>query len=152
SSIRQALNSSRPSLEGKGTKTETATTERPEIQRENAEPDPAKPKVEPNLIAQHRTEPEPARDPILSDGWERDEDEEEQLAQAEKAYADSIDKVMAADDTLAAAHEEIKRQAAEIATLKLARDGYLNGKSAVVKLLKAEQRKTKKLGAMLDKT
>lgn len=93
--------------------------------------------------------PDPASD--APERWVPDEDEEAYLEKAEKEYAESIDKVMAADDKLAAAHEEIKRQAAEIASLKMSRDGYLNGKNAVVKLLKAEQSKVKKLGRALDK-
>lgn len=72
-------------------------------------------------------------------------DEEARHAAIEREYAASIDKVMEADDKLAVAHTEIKRQAAEIATLKLARDGFMNGKAAITKLLKSEQRKVEKL-------
>jgi hypothetical protein len=97
---------------------------------------------------QKESEPD---DPMLSDDWEPDENEEEQLAQAEKDYAASIDKVMAADDKLAAAHTEIKRQAAEIASLKLSRDGFMTAKNAATKMLKSERRKTAKLGKALDK-
>lgn len=76
---------------------------------------------------------------------ELEPDEEERHAAIEREYAASIDKVMGASDKLAAAHTEIKRQAAEIAALKLSRDGFMNGKAAITKLLKAEQRKTEKL-------
>jgi hypothetical protein len=58
---------------------------------------------------------------------------------------------MAADDRLAAAYAEVKRQAAEIASLKVARDGFLNGKGAVEKLLRKEQSLTKRLRADLEK-
>jgi hypothetical protein len=88
---------------------------------------------------------EPLETDILSDRWTPDEDEGEKIALIEKELADSLDKVMAADDKLAAAHAEIKRQAAEIAVLKLSRDGFMNGKTVVTKLLKAEQRKSEKL-------
>lgn len=90
--------------------------------------------------------------PSLDDErWVPDDDEDEKLAQAEKEYAASIDKVMAADDKLAAAHAEIKRQAAEIAMLKFSRDGFLNGKAGVTRLLKKEQRRTEQLSRQLDK-
>lgn len=94
----------------------------------------------------------PKQKPAVDDDrWVPDEDEDEKLAQAAKEYDESIDKVMKADDRLAAAQKEIKRQAAEIASLKIARDGYLNGKGAVEKMLKAEQRKSEKLSKLLDK-
>lgn len=94
----------------------------------------------------------PADKPSVEDDrWIPDDDEAEQIAAAEKNYTDSIDKVMAADDKLAAAHVEIKRQAAEIASLKVSRDGYLNGKSAITKLLKKEQSKAEQLSRQLDK-
>jgi len=79
--------------------------------------------------------------------WEADEDAK--LEAAEREATASIEKVMKADDKLAAAHAEIKRQAAEIGVLKLARDGYMNGKTVVTKLLKAEQRKVEKLERLL---
>lgn len=76
---------------------------------------------------------------------EPEEDEDAKLALAEKEYTASIDKVMAADDKLAAAHKEIKRQAAEIASLKLSRDGYQNRCTEVIERLKAAQRAIEKL-------
>lgn len=93
----------------------------------------------------------PSKPDVDDDRWVPDEDEDQKLAQAEKEYAASIDKVMAADDKLAAAHAEIKRQAAEIAMLKFSRDGYLNGKAGVTKLLKKEQRRAEQLSRQLDK-
>ncbi len=47
---------------------------------------------------------------------------------------------MGADDKLAAAHAEIKRQAAEIATLKLSRNQYQNQCAELIKRLKSLQR------------
>ncbi len=85
------------------------------------------------------------------EGWTPDEDEGEKLALAERELNASIDKIFEADDRLAAARDEIKRQAAEIATLKISRDGYMNGKAAVTKLLKKEQRVTEQLSKKLDK-
>lgn len=77
--------------------------------------------------------------------WEPDEDEEANLAQAEKEYAASIDKVMGADDKLAAAHAEIKRQSAEIASLKLSRNQYQHQCGELVKRIKSLQRQIAKL-------
>lgn len=85
--------------------------------------------------------------PAAPDAPERpedDADEDAALEAAERELNASIDKVMRADDRTAAMHDEIKRQAAEIAVLKIARDGFMNGKTAITKLLKAEQRKTER--------
>lgn len=87
-------------------------------------------------------DPEP---PELSESWQPDADEEAHLAALDKELAESVDKVMAADDKLATAFAEIKRQASEIASLKLSRDGFMNGKLTITKLLKTEQRKCAKL-------
>lgn len=79
------------------------------------------------------------------DAWEPEEDEEAQLEQAEKEYAASIDKVMAADDKLGAAHTEIKRQAAEIASLKLSRNQFQTRCDELIRRIKSLQRQVKKL-------
>lgn len=89
-----------------------------------------------------KEEPSP---PELAQDWEPPEDEAVRLAAIEREQRESLDKLIDADDKLAAAVEEIKRQGAEIAVLKQSRDGYMNGRSAVLKLLKAEQRETAKL-------
>jgi hypothetical protein len=81
--------------------------------------------------------------------WEPEDDA--LLAETEKQIAASTDKVMAADDKLAAAHAEIKRQAAEIAVLKLSRDSAMNARAAAIKQLQAEQRKVARLEKELDK-
>lgn len=83
-------------------------------------------------------------EPDITD-WEPEEDEEANLAQAEKDYAASIDKVMAADDRLAAAHAEIKRQAAEIAGLKGSRNQYQNQCGVLIKRVKSLQRENARL-------
>lgn len=74
----------------------------------------------------------------------------EQIELDEREYQASIQRVMEADDTLSAAHAEIKRQAAEIAALKSSRDGFMSGKLAIVELLKAEQRKTERQSKLID--
>jgi hypothetical protein len=71
-------------------------------------------------------------------------------AAAAREEAESVQRVMSADDRLAAAHAEIKRQAAEIAALKISRDGFMGGKAEVMNLLQREQRKTAALQRKLD--
>lgn len=88
-----------------------------------------------------KTEPEPS---VVDERWVPDEDEDEKLALVEKEYTASIDKVMAADDKLAAAHAEIKRQAAEIAVLTLARNGYQNQCAELIRRVKILQRENAK--------
>jgi hypothetical protein len=80
---------------------------------------------------------------------EWDADEDAALAAAERELQASVDKVMAADDRLAAAYEVIKRQADTVASLKISCNGWQNGRSEVIKLLKAEQLTTKRLGKKL---
>jgi hypothetical protein len=75
----------------------------------------------------------------------------EQMEFEERQYQESIQKVMEADDTLSAANAEIKRQAAEIAALKTSRDGFMNGKAAIIELLKAEQAKTARQSKLIDR-
>lgn len=85
----------------------------------------------------------PPAEPEPEDDWSPDE-----LAKAEaieREYDAAMAKVMDSDDKLAAAHAEIKRQAAEIAILKLARDGYMNGKTEMTRLLDAALRKVDRL-------
>lgn len=87
--------------------------------------------------------------PVLSERWEPDEDEDAQLALAEKDYEQRVDQIMQADDAIAEAQAQLKQQSALIATLTLSRDGYLSGKNEVVKLLKKEQRKNDRLQKQL---
>jgi hypothetical protein len=93
---------------------------------------------------------DPAPIPELADDWAPTIEEEAYLEAQEREYQASMEKVMAADDKLAAAHAEIKRQAAEIAVLKVSRDGFMNGKTQVVKMLKAEQNKVARLRKELE--
>lgn len=89
-------------------------------------------------------------DDVPPEKWEPDADDEALEAQFEKDYGASIDKIMAADDKLAAAHAEIKRQAAEIASLKLSRDGFMNGRTEAIRLLKKVQSKNLRLEKELE--
>lgn len=69
-----------------------------------------------------------------------DIDEDAALAAAEREYMASAEKALGTG-----ALAEIKRLTAELAVVKLARDGFMNGKTAITQLLKAEQRKSERL-------
>ena len=86
--------------------------------------------------------PEP---PPVDEKWEPEIDEGEQIAAIEREQAAAVDKVMAADDKLSAAYVELKRQAAEIASLKLSRDGYQNQCGELVRRIKKLQRDNSRL-------
>lgn len=75
---------------------------------------------------------------------EDDPDEDEKLAAMERELNSSMEKVMRSDDKLSGSYDEIKRLTAELAVVKISRDGYMNGKTTMTNLLKAEQRKTAK--------
>lgn len=81
----------------------------------------------------------------LDEKWAPDADEQAAHEAMEKEYAASIDKVMEADDKLATAHKEIKRQAAEIGVLKLSRDAYMNQRIEAIQLCKKLQRENDRL-------
>lgn len=69
-----------------------------------------------------------------------DADEDAALAAAEQELFVSAQKALGTD-----AFTEIKRLTAELAVVKITRDGYMNGKAAMTKLLQEEQRKTARL-------
>lgn len=89
-------------------------------------------------------EPEP-EEPILSDKWEPDADEDDWLAEKEREEQARIQNALEADDKLAAAIEQLKQQSGLLATITLSRDGFMRGKTEITKLLRAEQRKVAKL-------
>lgn len=93
------------------------------------------PKAEQLKAATQKAPVEPD-DPLRPD----DVDEDAALAAAEQEYMASAEKALGTG-----ALTEIKRLTAELAVVKLARDGFMNGKTAVTKLLKAEQRKSERL-------
>lgn len=70
---------------------------------------------------------------------------EEEFAAIDREIQESEARVLRADDVTAGYHEEMKRQAAEIAVLKVSRDGYMRGKDEMTRLLQAEQRKVARL-------
>ncbi len=98
--------------------------------------------------------PKPAKaDPDLNldEKWKPEPDEEAYLKKLEKEIDASIDKVMKSDDKLEAAHAEIKRQAAEIAALKISRDGYQNERVEVIRRYKKLLREVEVLRRKADK-
>lgn len=73
------------------------------------------------------------------DGPSDDEIRAGELAAA--ADAQAIEKLLESDDKLTAAYTEIKRLNAELAVVKVARDGWMNQANESVKRIKALQRK-----------
>lgn len=78
-------------------------------------------------------------------------DEAEYHAQEEINARARIEAAIAADDKLAEAFEQIRRQAALLANANAARDRAMNQAAEAVRLLKAEQRKTARLERELEK-
>ena len=74
-----------------------------------------------------------------------DADELEAQAKAEAADAVWLQKLLDSDDKLAAAHAEIKRLNAVIATLEVVRDGYMNGRNEAIKMVKRLQTRLDKM-------
>lgn len=66
---------------------------------------------------------------------------------ATKADMLALQKLLDSDDKLATAHSEIKRLNAELAVVKLARDGYMNKCNEQIKMIKSLQRKLDKVAA-----
>ena len=99
------------------------------------------PKAE-QLKAAQEAKPEP---PEQDSDSEPEPGEEEHLASMEREYLASVEKVMTADDKMAAMHEELKRQAAEIALLKTSRDHFQNKCAALTRRVQALQNKCDRL-------
>lgn len=88
---------------------------------------------------------------ILSDDWQPEIPGDEEMAAIEREVQEAEARVLQADDITAGYHAELKRQAAEIAVLKVSRDGYMHGKNQITKMLQAEQRKTARLEKELER-
>ena len=71
---------------------------------------------------------------------------------AEEADRALVATMLESDDALAALAEENKRLKAEVAQLKLARDGYMNRCNEAIALVKARDRQIAKLEKMLKET
>ena len=93
------------------------------------------------------SEPEPEAEP--EDDGAPDENELRQAELEERGYHEFIEKVFADEPSLAAALEENKRLNAELATVKIARDGYMNQCNAYIKQIKSLQRKLEKAGVQI---
>lgn len=122
----------------KGSKALQSAAESGEIPLKKAASVVNLPKSEQLAAATAKPEPD-------DDDAEADANELQKIEAMERELNASVDKIMKSDDRLAAAYEEIKRQAAEIGALKISRDGFMNGKGEMVRLLKKEQAKNERL-------
>lgn len=86
-----------------------------------------------------------AEKPEVTEHFGPDADELEAQAKADAADAVWLQKLLDSDDKLAAAHAEIKRLNAVIATLEVVRDGYMNGRNEAIKMVKRLQTRLDKL-------
>lgn len=94
--------------------------------------------------------PPPAAPPVTAVDDEPEDDgpsasEIAFLVESEQADRDAMQKLLDADDKLAEAFNEIKRLNAEVAQLRLARDGYMNKSNEMIRTIKSMQRKIDKL-------
>lgn len=71
-----------------------------------------------------------------------DESEIDQALAEEKANQEFLQKLLESDDKLAAAHAEVKRLNAELISVKLSRDGYMNKCNELIRRIKALERKS----------
>lgn len=92
------------------------------------------------LKAATQKKPEP-----IEERWEPEDDEAERLTAIEREQEASLQKWLDADDKLAAAHAEIKRLAAEVAVLKISRDGFQNRCGEQARIIKSLRNKLAKL-------
>lgn len=91
---------------------------------------------------------EPTAKPAANDEPEDDGPSASEIAflvESEQADRDAMQKLLDADDKLAEAFNEIKRLNAEVAQLRLARDGYMNKSNEMIRTIKSMQRKIDKL-------
>lgn len=96
-------------------------------------------------LAAARKKAAPAATPIPAENWQPDEDEEAKAELFERNHAASVDKILAADDRLATATDEIKRLNASVATLTISRNGYQNQCGELIRRIKALQRENERL-------
>lgn len=95
-------------------------------------------------LAAATKKPEPKED-VDDARWMPEDDEEDRLAAIEREQEASLQKWLDADDKLAAANAEIKRLAAEVAVLKISRDGYQNRCGEQARIIKNLRNKLVKL-------
>lgn len=138
-SIRQALGYDKP--KDKPAAKEPLTGAKVEAGA-GAEPVPAKPVATPEPAA---TKPEPAAVAATSEPEWTDEDEAAANAVAEADYIERTTEALAADDKLAEAFEQIKKQSILIAAANRARDHAMQQAAEAVRLLKARDREIARL-------
>lgn len=114
-----------------------------------AEKEPFSPPQQPSPVA--APQPKSAPTTVLSEDWQPEIPGEEEMAAIEREVQEAESRVLKADDITTGYHAELKRQAAEIAVLKISRDGYMHGKNQITKMLQAEQRKTARLEKELER-
>ncbi len=77
--------------------------------------------------------------------------DEAEMAAIERETFEAETRALRADDQLAGLHDELKRMAAELAVVKVSRDGFMRGKEEMSRLLTAEQRKTARLEKRIER-
>lgn len=92
--------------------------------------------------------PPPAPEAVAADEPEDDGPSAEELAAnaaAEKGDREALEKLLESDDKLATAYAEIKRLNAELAQMRISRDGYMNKCNEAIALVKSRDRTIAKL-------
>jgi ParB-like chromosome segregation protein Spo0J len=79
-------------------------------------------------------------DDLASGAYEPDADELAENEAAQRADQEAMNKLLDADDKLAAAFAEIKRLNAELATMRASRDGYMNQCNELIARIKRLQK------------
>lgn len=147
-SLRQALGYDRPSKKTEQKQSETHsksdTCVRFEATRIDT-PDPDSVVLDvpkPGPLAPTSTRSESRTDPIENEPERPEWDAQEDAA----LEAASLELMASAERALGSdAITEIKRLTAELSAVKLSRDGYMDGKAEITRLLQAEQRKAERL-------
>jgi len=92
--------------------------------------------------------PPPAPEAVAADEPEDDGPSAEELAAnaaAEQGDREALEKLLESDDKLATAYAEIKRLNAELAQMRISRDGYMNKCNEAIALVKSRDRTIAKL-------
>jgi hypothetical protein len=87
------------------------------------------------------TPPPPAETAEMEEDFGPDAEEIASMEAAQAADVAAMGKLFEADDKLGAAFAEIKRLNAEVAQLRLSRDGYMNKSNELISTVKSLQRK-----------
>ncbi len=79
-------------------------------------------------------------------------DDEAAIASADRAFHESMGKIVDSDDRFAEFQAEIKRLSGQLAVTEGSRDHYMNQAGEAVRLLKAEKRRTARLTKQLEES